>query len=76
MEPSDRPTFTELSSTLSKTIERIAGYLQIDFNPFTAPGDKGGGEADGEEIDSGLTVQVIPPSLQTNTAYGVLTSSD
>ena len=41
MSPEDRPTFKELYSSVSKFIERIAGYLEIGFNPFTAAG---GGE--------------------------------
>ena len=40
--PEDRPTFKELCSTLSKSIERIAGYLQIGYNPFM--GDMGNGK--------------------------------
>ena len=36
MSPEDRPTFKELCSNVSKFIERIAGYLEIGFNPFTA----------------------------------------
>ena len=36
MSPEDRPTFKELYSSVSKFIERIAGYLEIGFNPFTA----------------------------------------
>ena len=35
MSPEDRPTFKELCSSVSKFIERIAGYLEIGFNPFT-----------------------------------------
>ena len=33
-EPNDRPTFQELSGSLSKYIEAIAGYLEITYNPF------------------------------------------
>ena len=44
--PESRPTFKELYSNISKFIERVAGYLDIAFNPFTAGG--GGGE-EGEE---------------------------
>ena len=36
MSPEDRPTFKELCTSVSKFIERIAGYLEIGFNPFTA----------------------------------------
>ena len=43
-----RPTFKELYSNISKYIERVAGYLDIAFNPFTAGGE-GGEEGEGEE---------------------------
>ena len=36
MSAEDRPTFKEICSSVSKFIERIAGYLEIGFNPFTA----------------------------------------
>ena len=46
--PESRPTFKELYSNISKYIERVAGYLDIGFNPFTAGGG-GGEEGEGEE---------------------------
>ena len=48
--PEDRPTFKNLSLTISKYIEHIAGYLEIWFNPFCSGlvGDVGRRE-DGEE---------------------------
>ena len=59
MSPEERPTFKELCSSVSKFIERIAGYLEIGFNPFTAAvatsaaGEKGGeGGEDSEEWES------------------------
>ena len=36
--PSDRPTFRELYSNISKYIECIAGYLEMGFNPFLREG--------------------------------------
>ena len=47
MSPEDRPTFKELYSSVSKFIERTAGYLEIGFNPFTAAV---AGEGEGEDI--------------------------
>ena len=45
MSPEDRPTFKEICSNVSKFIERIAGNLEIGFNPFTGGGAvEGGGE--------------------------------
>ena len=57
MSPEERPTFKELCSSVSKFIERIAGYLEIGFNPFTAvatsaSGEGGGGEKVYEELES------------------------
>ena len=34
----DRPSFKELHKKTSKYIERIAGYLEMGFNPFTGMG--------------------------------------
>ena len=33
--PDDRPSFKEIHTNTSKYTERIAGYLEIGFNPFT-----------------------------------------
>ena len=43
--PENRPTFKKLYSNISKFIERIAGYLDMGFNPFT-----GGGTEEGEDM--------------------------
>ena len=34
MKPENRPSFKELHLSISKYIERIAGYLEMGFNPF------------------------------------------
>ena len=34
MEPKKRPTFSELYANITKYVERIAGYLDLGFNPF------------------------------------------
>ena len=34
--PEDRPTFKELYMRLNKSIELVAGYLEMGFNPFSA----------------------------------------
>ena len=34
MEPEKRPTFSKLYANTTKYIERIAGYLDLGFNPF------------------------------------------
>ena len=73
MSPRKRPTFQELHSSISKYIERIAGYLQMGFNPFAGGMRRqvtvgGGGrerELGGAE-EYGLQVQVTPPSVPLN----------
>ena len=68
MSPEQRPSFKEISLTLSKSIERVAGYLEIGFNPFTTGGRKGGEmeeKVDGEEEEegpSGVMINIIPSS--------------
>ena len=53
MSPENRPSFKELTRTISKYIERIAGYLEIGFNPFTVGGGGGGGRGRGGEGGGG-----------------------
>ena len=67
MSPEDRPTFKEICSSVSKIIERVAGYLEIGFNPFTGGGAVEGGEAEDEKVEraedeSTVAINVIPPS--------------
>ena len=38
-EPDDRPPFTEIVTTISKYTECIAGYLDVNFNPFKSTHD-------------------------------------
>ena len=67
MSPEDRPTFKEIYSSVSKFIERVAGYLEIGFNPFTGGGAvEGGGEGEEEEKVERAedeSINVIPPSV-------------
>ena len=73
MEPMERPTFKELSSTVSKCIERVAGYLQFGFNPFTGGEGEGEGGKRGEAVEAdSVDIQVFPPSVPADT---VLTSN-
>ena len=66
MAASDRPTFKELYSNISKYIERIAGYLDLGFNPFTSKKQVDDDEERG--FDSPVTIQVIPASLGTDSS--------
>ncbi|CAI8055172.1 Hepatocyte growth factor receptor [Geodia barretti] len=45
----DRPTFSEISLTISKFIEHIAGYLQMGYNPFKRGAGKGEAEEDEDD---------------------------
>ena len=80
MSPEDRPTFKEICCSVSKFIERIAGYLEIGFNPFTGGGAvEGGGEEEGEneegegkdkiETEKGdeasVTIKATVPSVES-----------
>ena len=73
--PDKRPCFKELYSKTSKYIERIAGYLEIGFNPFAGQNliATGLGESDSaaevhdkgevdEEVISKISVQVTASS--------------
>lgn len=63
MTPDDRPTFKELYKNISKCIERMAGYLEMSFNPFATEERVISKEKD--EIGDTLAVHVIPPSVPT-----------
>ena len=63
--PRDRPTFKELSTNISKYTERIAGYLEMGFNPFIGNYLKSKdvvGKKEEREAKSEFQFQVIPPS--------------
>ena len=75
--PEDRPTFEELYSIVSKCIERMAGYLEIGYNPFISGEEKGHEEEEKEEkekekeeegMESTIVDQVMSLSEQTDGA--------
>ena len=39
--PVNRPTFRQLHIHTSRFVERIAGYLEVGYNPFAVGGEKG-----------------------------------
>ena len=52
--PEDRPTFKELYMCLNKSIENVAGYLEMGFNPFSAAkGANSGLVEEGEKRNEG-----------------------
>ena len=38
--PKERPPFSEIDKDLSVFTERVAGYLDMGFNPFKVPEEK------------------------------------
>ena len=75
--PDDRPCFKELHTTTSKYTERIAGYLEIGFNPFggatTTCSSKEHESKDGkDELECTVSIQVIPPSEDASEAHSAL----
>ena len=72
--PDKRPSFKTLYKNTSKFVEGLAGYLEIGFNPFEAgtPSEPGKQEAttkrtedEREEMQTAITVQAIPPSVES-----------
>ena len=49
--PENRPSFKQLYINISKYIERIAGYLEIGFNPFM--GEEGNSPEEVEDDEEG-----------------------
>ena len=66
--PDDRPTFKELCTNTNKYIERIAGYLEMGFNPFVGDGERveSAVEEKDDEAVSEMAIQVIPSSVQND----------
>ena len=65
-EPQNRPSFQELHKNTSSYIARIAGYLEMSYNPFEK---SGGNTLQGKEKeeglpDPGIAIEVHPPSLK------------
>ena len=70
-EPQNRPSFQELHKNTSSYIARIAGYLEVSYNPFEGAGGntlQGKEEEEEEEEESlpdpGIAIEVHPPSLK------------
>ena len=71
-EPQNRPSFQELHKNTSSYAKKIAGYLDMSYNPFEGAGgnelqrkeeEKEEEEAKGMP-DPGIAIQVYPPSLE------------
>ena len=75
MSPDDRPTFKELYSNTSKYIERIAGYLDLGYNPFTGVKPKKWAEDEEKEFEPAVAIEVTPASLETNLSHTIFTNT-
>ena len=79
--PDDRPSFKELQITTSKHTEQIAGYLEIGYTPFVGMEkvktniieNKPKDEKD--ELEFKVSIQVIPPSVDTSEAQAALNNN-
>ena len=71
IEPEDRPTFKELRSNTSNFIEKMADYLDMNFNPFsdteTAKPFNTPEKDDDVEVEAEVFIQVFPPSIKKST---------
>ena len=73
-EPQDRPTFKELSSTASSLIEKFAGYLDMNFKPFSnaemaKPFIPEPEKNEDVEVEAEVSIQVFPPSVKKSNSY-------
>ena len=79
--PDDRPSFKELHTTTSKYIECIAGYLEMGCNPFgglkkvKTTLNKNDEKDEEVAFESTVSIQVIPPSVETSVAHSALTNN-
>ena len=71
--PDIRPTFKELHVNTSKCTETIAGYLEITFNPFAVV--PGGTKENSPKDECPVSIQVIPPSLDSSETHSALINS-
>ena len=68
-DPEDRPTFKELCSSTSAYVEKIAGYLDMNFNPFSEDQQEEPAippckdENEDVQVEQEPTIQMFPPSL-------------
>ena len=74
--PDDRPSFKELHKVTSKYTEHIAGYLELGFNPFAGIGvqtaskkNESFANDEEDEVECTVSIQVIPPSVDTSEAH-------
>ena len=75
-EPQNRPSFQQLHKNMSSYCGKIAGYLEMSFNPFKGAGGNAGKEEEETEekeeddiTDPRVAIQVYPSSFK-NSHFG------
>ena len=65
----DRPTFKKVLGKISNYVEGIAGYLEVNFNPFKERGSTSAVQVEEEReedmSDSDVEIHVYPSSSLT-----------
>ena len=64
--PEERPRFSELVATLDKTLQSVAGYIELSMTL-----DRGGHQEEEEEDWS--VYEVVQPTIKTPTTAGMAT---
>ena len=68
-EPKDRPSFRKMHEKVSNYVEGIAGYLEVNFNPFKGRGSTSAVQVEEEKeedmSDSDVEIHVYPSSSLT-----------
>ena len=63
--PNDRPSFKALHMNTSKYTERIAGYVDMNYNPFAGRNVKKEKRGDTNEYGfESVSLKVVPPSVE------------
>ena len=79
--PENRPSFKELYMNTSQYIERIAGYLEMGYNPFAGIGfsgkikssaDEMNTEEEEQEIESAVVIKVTPVPRETSSEENII----
>ena len=66
--PEERPRFSELVATLDKTLQTVAGYIELSMT-LDSGGDQ---EQEEEEEEDWSGCEVVQPTIETLTTAGML----
>ena len=64
--PEERPRFSELVATLDKTLQSVAGYIELSMTL-----DRGGDQEEEEEEEDWSGYEVVQPTIETSTTAGM-----